>query len=360
LLLTAALGSAGFGPPIITGGGYPPLRLDPESAQAVWRSRHPPQVTAAAALVTDLDSGQTIYALKPEDKLPPASTVKIMTALVTLQRADLDDVVQVSSRAAAMEGSRMGLTPGEKLTVGDLLYGLLLPSGNDAAVALAEHIAGDEQAFVALMNAAAADLGLQSTHFTSSHGLGGPGETVSAADLVALTSTALADPVFSEIVATRSASVAGHQLENTNQLLGTFVGADGVKTGTTDEAGECLVASATRDGHRLLVVLLGSQDRYGEASALLNWANSEWQWRSVGLPDDGLAWASSPAGLRYRLRTLEPQDVLLPVWQWPLAHVDRVLTQTVPLTDTSPVGTLTLSLGGSPLVKLPLGAWTNP
>jgi D-alanyl-D-alanine carboxypeptidase (penicillin-binding protein 5/6) len=177
---------------------------------------------------------------------------------------------------------------------------------------------------------------------------------------VKLTRRALADPVFSEIVATRSASIAGHQLENTNQLLGTFEGADGVKTGTTDQAGECLVASVTRGGHRLLVVLLGSQDRYGEASALLDWATSEWQWRRVGLPDDGLAWVNSPAGLRYRLRALETQDVFLPAWQWPLARMDRVVTTTVPITNAAPVGTLTLSLGGSPLVQLPLGAWTNP
>jgi D-alanyl-D-alanine carboxypeptidase (penicillin-binding protein 5/6) len=360
LLLALTLGSAGFGPPIISDGGYPPLRLDPDSVQALWRSRHPPQVTAEAALVTDLDSGQTLYSLKPEEKLPPASTVKIMTALVTLQRANLDDVVQISARAAGMEGSRMGLTPGEKLTVRDLLYGLLLPSGNDAAVALAEHVAGDEETFVALMNATAADIGLQSTHFASPHGLGSPSETVSAADLVTLTRKALADPAFSEIVATPAAYVSGHQLENTNQLLSSFAGADGVKTGTTDEAGECLVASATRNGHRQLVVLLGSQDRYGEASALLNWANSAWQWRSVDLPDDALAWETDFAGLRYRLRTAEPQDAYLPAWQWPLAHLDRALNPTVPLTSTSPVGTLTLSLGGVPLVQLPLGVWTNP
>ena len=254
----------------------------------------------------------------------------------------------------------MGLTAGEQLTVRDLLYGLLLPSGNDAAVALAEHVAGNEEAFVVLMNATAADLGLENTHFTSPHGLGSPDETASAADLTALARRALADPVFSEIVATTEASVSGRELKNTNQLLGSFAGADGVKTGTTDEAGECLVASATRDGHRELVVLLGSQDRYGEASALLNWANSAWQWRSVELPDDALAWEISAAGQRYRLRTAESQDAFLPTWQWPLAHLDRILDRTVPLTSTSPVGTLTLSLSDSPLMQLPLDVWTNP
>ena len=360
LLLAAALGSVGFGPFVINDGGYPPLRLDPDSVRALWQSRHPPSVTAAAALVVDLDSGQTLYSVRPEDKLPPASTVKIMTALVTLQKANLDDVATVSARAAGIEGSRMGLTSGEKLSVKDLLYGLLLPSGNDAAVALAEHVAGDEETFVGLMNATATALGMQSTHFTSSHGLDDPSETVSAVDLVALTRAALAYPAFSEIVATPSVKVAGRQLVNTNQLLGTYAGADGIKTGTTDEAGECLVASATRDGHRLLVVLLGSQDRYGEASALLTWANNGWQWRSVELPDDALAWEIGPAGMRYRLRTTGSRDAFLPAWQWPLTQVGRTLNPTVPLTSTSPIGTLTLTLGGSPLVQLPLGAWVSP
>jgi D-alanyl-D-alanine carboxypeptidase len=360
LLLAVALGSAGFGPPVITDGGYPPLRLDPDSVVVLSRSRRPPPVTAAAALVVDLDSGQALYSLRAEERLPPASTAKIMTALLTLQRANLDDVVQVSARAAGRVGSRMGLTPGEKLTVRDLLYGLLLPSGNDAAAALAEHIAGSEEAFVALMNSTAAGLGLRGTHFTSPHGMDNPSETVSATDLVSLTRAALAYPAFSEIVATPAVSVAGLKLVNTNQLLGTFPGADGVKTGTTDAAGECLVASRTRDGHRLLVVLLGSQDRYGEASALLSWANSGWQWRSVGLPDDALAWEVGPAGRRYRLRTAESRDIFLPAWQWPLARVDRALNPTAALTSTAPVGTMTLTMGDTPVVQLPLAVWASP
>lgn len=360
LLLPFVLFGTGFGPFVISDGGYPPLRLDPDSVQLLAQSRNPPPVSAQAALVVDLDADQTLYSLRPDDKLPPASTVKIMTALVTLQRANLDDVVQVSARSAGTEGSRMGLTQGERLTVKDLLYGLLLPSGNDAAVALAEHVAGDEAAFVGLMNDTASVLGMQGTHFTSPHGLGDPGETISATDLVSVTRSALTYPIFSEIVATPAADVAGHKLVNTNQLLTTFAGADGVKTGTTDEAGECLVASATRDGHRMLVVLLGSQDRYGEASALMNWANQGWQWRGVQLPDDALAWAAGPSGTRHRLRAEESPDAYLALWQWPLVRVDRVLYPTFPLTSTAPVGTLTLSLGGSPLVQLPLGVWASP
>jgi serine-type D-Ala-D-Ala carboxypeptidase (penicillin-binding protein 5/6) len=360
LLLACALACTAFGPFVISDGGYPPLRLDPDSVQLLAQSKKPPPLSAKAALVMDLDANQVLYALRADEKVLPASTVKIMTALVTLQRSDLDDVVQVSAGAAATEGSRMGLAQGESLTVKELLYGLLLPSGNDAAVALAEHVASNEGAFVDLMNETAADLGMRGTHFTSPHGLGDSGETISATDLVSVTRAALAYPVFSEIVATAESNVAGHKLVNTNELLTTFAGADGVKTGTTDEAGECLVASVTRDGHRLLVVLLGSQDRYGEARALLNWANQGWQWRGVELPDNALAWEGSTSGTRRRLRTEDSQEAFLAVWQWPLVQVSRTLTATVPPTVTVPVGTLTLSLSGSPLAQLPLGVWTSP
>jgi D-alanyl-D-alanine carboxypeptidase (penicillin-binding protein 5/6) len=360
LIFAAIIGNLGFGPPVITDGGYPPLRLDPDTVQAVWRANHPPDVTATAASVVDLSSGQTLYSLRSDDRLPPASTVKIMTALVTLQRAKLDAVVEVSPGAASMPGSRMGLTAGDKLTVRDLLYGLLLPSGNDAAAALAEHVSGSEQDFVELMNETAASLGMRDSHFTSPHGLDDDGEVVSASDLVTLTVAALSFPVFSGIVATASVDVAGHRLASTNQLLGAYAGADGVKTGTTDAAGECLVASTTRGGHRLLLVLLGSRDRYGDATRLLDWATETWQWRTVDLPDDALAWEINPTGQRYRLRAAESQDVFLPSWQWPLVRVNRMLDPSVPVTTSLPVGTLTLAFGSSPLARLPLFVWPNP
>ena len=283
LLLSCAFACAGFGPFVISDGGYPPLRLDPDSVLLLAQSKNPPPLSAKAALVMDVDADQTLYALRADAKVLPASTVKIMTALVTLQRTNLDDLVQVSARAAGTEGSRMGLAQGERLTVEDLLYGLLLPSGNDAAVALAEHVAGDEAAFVDLMNETAAALGC--------------GARISPVRMVwvtpvrpsvqrtrSVTKAALTFPVFAAIVSTATSDVAGHKLVNTNELLTTVAGADGVKTGTTDEAGECLVASVTRDGHRLLVVLLGSQDRYGEARSLVNWANQGWQWGEVRSP----------------------------------------------------------------------------
>jgi len=360
LLAVGALASLGFGPPVLTDSGYPPLRLDPDAVAALRRTGQQPVITASAATVVDIDANQTLYALRPHEPLPPASTVKVMTALLTLQRGNLADSVTVSATAANAPGSRMGLATGEVLTVEELLYGLLLPSGNDAAVALAEYVGGSETGFVALMNEAAAALGLADTHFTNAHGLDDGAGTVSAADLIVLSRVALDDPTFARIVATQHAYVAGRSLTNTNQLLGLYAGADGVKTGTTVAAGECLIASVTRDGHRLLVVLLGSQDRYSDAVTLLNFAASGWRWRMVALPDNALAWEIGADGRAYRLRAAAVPDVFLPAWQWPLVQPVRVLDATIPLTSTFPVGSLRLMLDGQVLATTLLTAWQGP
>jgi D-alanyl-D-alanine carboxypeptidase (penicillin-binding protein 5/6) len=359
-LLLASLARLGFGPPVISDGRQGGLRMHPEHVRAAYNLTRRPAVTARAALVVDLDAGQTLYSLRPNEPLPPASTAKLMTALVTVRQANLDSRVVISARAAGTPGSRMGLTAGETLTVRDLLYGLLLPSGNDAAVALAEHVAGSEAVFVRLMSETAAELGLRGTRFTNAHGGDEPGETITAADLVGLARAALVYPALAQIVATPSAKIAGRTLTNTNELLGVYRGADGVKTGTTDLAGECLVASVTRDGHRLLTVVLGSQDRYADTRALLDFADRGWQWQNVALPNDALAWADGSDGAAYRLQTAAAPALFLPRWQWSLAQPVRALDPTIPLTSTLPVGTLTLTFAGRPLAETPLTVRQGP
>jgi len=345
---------------MLTDGSYPPLRLGPEQIASIVRAKQPPPITAAAALMVDLDANQTLYERYPRVPLPPASTVKVMTAFLALKYADLDDPVTVSPMAAGTPGSRMGLMPGEVVTVQDLLYGLLLASGNDAAVAVAEHVGGSLASFVALMNETAHSLGMADSHFTNPHGLDDPAQVASAADLVTLTRAALAFPAFAHIVATEEAYVAGRSLVNTNHLLTIYPGADGVKTGTTQAAGECLIASVTRAGHRLLVVLLGSQDRYGDAIALLDYAAQGWRWGKVDLPADALAWEADADGHRYRLRVEQPFDIFLPAWQWPLIQPVRSLDSSTPLTGTLPVGSLHLMLAGQVVATAPLTTWLEP
>jgi D-alanyl-D-alanine carboxypeptidase (penicillin-binding protein 5/6) len=360
LVLCSCLVTLGFGPPVITAGHPGGLRMYPEQVQSAYRLTRPPSVGAKAALVIDLDSGQTLYAKRPNQPLPPASTAKLMTALLTVQRAGLDERVTISPRAAATPGSRMGLAAGETMTVRDLLFGLLLPSGNDAAVALAEHVAGDQAAFVRLMNETGAALGLQHTVFANAHGLDDAAQVSTAADLALLARAVFAYPLLAQIVATPTAQVAGRRLTNTNELLGAYRGADGVKTGTTDGAGECLVASVMRNGHRLLVVILGSTDRYADARALLDYATAGWQWQSVDLPANALAWTTGADGHAVRLRPTERTDLFLPAWQWPLVQVTRQLDAAAALTGTLPVGTLTLTLAGRPLGSAPLAVWWGP
>ncbi len=322
------------------------MRLYPEQIRAIQRTQQAPPLKAKAALLVDADTGQTLYSLRSRDRLPPASTSKMMTALVVIDRAALDERVTVSARAAATEGSRMGLRAGETLTVGDLLHGLLLPSGNDAAAALAEHVGGSEAEFVRLMNAAAATLELTETRFTDPHGMDDATQWSSAADLMKIARAAMARPAFAAIVAKASATVAGHQLTNTNQLLGTNPQVDGVKTGTTDAAGECLVASLNQRGHRLFLVLLGSSDRYDDAKRAFDFAAATWEWRSLALPNDALSWQHGPDGVNYRLQAAAQKDLFLPNWQWRLAQPVRILDPTAPLTGTQPIGRLDYTLAG--------------
>jgi D-alanyl-D-alanine carboxypeptidase len=359
-ILVVGLASAGFGPPVMTDGGFPPLRLGPDEIARLTAVKQPPELTAKSALLMDQDSGQTLLALNPDEPLPPASTAKLMTALIVLQQADLDDVVTVSEAAAATSGSRMGLSTGQTLTVRELLYGLLLPSGNDAAVALAEHVAGSEADFVELMNRQAELLGLQATHFAGPHGMDADGQTSSAADLLTVAQAALQYPVFAQMVATQSVEAGGLALTNTNELLGAYPGADGIKTGTSDAGGQCLVASVTRQGHRLLAVVLGSQDRYADVRAMLDFGATGWRWTTTALPDNRLAWAIGSEGKSYLLQTPKADDIFLPAWQRPLVQPIRRLDASVPLTSTLPVGELQWVLAGETLASTPLTVWHGP
>jgi len=234
-----------------------------------------PEITAKSAVVVDDACGDVIFAKEPHLRLSPASLTKIMTAIVALETADLDDLDDVNVDGFYYGDSTvMGLETGMQLSLRDLLYGLLLPSGNDAAVAIARHVAGDLPAFVARMNAKVRALGLEDTHFTNPHGLDAPGHYSSAYDMAMLGRYAMTNPDLAEIVGTKVYDPAwdGPQLWNGNLLLWTYPGSDGVKIGWTENARQTIVASAQRDGRRLFVALLGSEDRYTDASLLLDWA----------------------------------------------------------------------------------------
>lgn len=222
--------------------------------------------------------GTTVWSHKADQKLPPASLTKIMTALLVLERANLNATVTVTPTVARETGHRLRLRVGEKYRVRDLLAAMLIESANDAARALAEHIAGTEERFAGIMNARAAQLGLKDTHFTNAAGHHAPDHYTTANDLVVLTEAALARPLFRELVSKVNYEIRSlngkrrFKLENSNKLLPKYEGMVGVKTGYTPEAGRCLVALAERDGVEVLIVLLRAKNRWQLAERMLDTA----------------------------------------------------------------------------------------
>jgi D-alanyl-D-alanine carboxypeptidase (penicillin-binding protein 5/6) len=235
-----------------------------------------PRISARSAIVVDTSTGAVLWEKRPHGRRPIASTTKIMTAAIVLERLPLSQVVEVPAAATRTPLVREGLRPGERVPAWKLFDGLLIFSGNDDAYALAAATAGTRRRFVVLMNDKARELGLHDTHFTSVSGVIDKGNYSSAWDLAAMTRYALRDARFRKTVRTRIARVPwaaptyGKVYVNKNVLLGTYRGADGVKTGWTTLAGHCLVASAHRGDRRLIVVLLHSLNPYGEARRLLN------------------------------------------------------------------------------------------
>jgi len=246
----------------------------------------PPSVSARAAIVIDAESGAVLMDKSAHQALPPASLTKILTALVALQNVDLKRrvIARFSYDELDPDGTAMGLRPGDELTIEDLLYGLMLPSGNDAALVLARVVAGNEAAFVGMMNRAVLVNGLKGTRFVNTHGLDALGHATSAYDIAQIARLAMRDPRFATIAAADSWTVRGtrtYTVYNRNPFLRSYHGADGVKTGWTEDAGSTIVASATRHGHRVIVALMDTRDRVGESAALMDWAFANFRW-----PDD--------------------------------------------------------------------------
>jgi D-alanyl-D-alanine carboxypeptidase len=242
-------------------------------------------VTAAEVAVVDDETGLLLYGRMPHAHAAPASTTKIATAIVTLEHvSSLDASVRVTvdgwAMAAADGSSIMGLVPGQRVSIRTLLYGLLLPSGNDAAEQLARSVAESRDQFIDWMNetAAADNLHLQDTHFVNPSGLDAVGHYSSAYDLALVARRAMRDDAFREIVGTPTIKAEGYVLAGHNPLIGGYAGADGVKTGSTEAAGKAIVGSAVRGGHRVYVVALHSDDLLADSSALFDWAWQSFAW----------------------------------------------------------------------------------
>lgn len=278
-----------------------------------------PKTHARAATLIDVTSGRIIYSVKGEEILPIASLTKIMTAIVAIEHGRLDDKVKVGKNAFAKEGSSLYLKLGEQMTLSNLLYGLMLRSGNDAASAIAEHVGGSEEGFVYLMNEKAKQLGLTHSHFSNPHGLDTKAHYSSASDMAKLTAYALHNPVFREIVRTKVKTAPNpndpweYKWANKNKMLRLYDGADGVKTGYTKIARRCLVSSATRNGQQLAVVTLNDGDDWNDHAKLLDFGFSNYPLKPLvekGEPvRQGGDWITG-SGFNYPLRNGEEQLVV--------------------------------------------------
>ena len=227
-------------------------------------------VSARAAVVIDADTGETLFEQNADSRLPMASTTKIMTALVALGEGDLDRVYTVKPEYAAVEGSSMYLKPGETLTVETLLYGLLLCSGNDAAVALADHCGGSVARFVGWMNETAQRIGMTGSSFANPNGLDDEQHYSTARDMALLAAYAARNPTFVRLCSTRSVTVGGRTMTNHNKLLQSVEGCIGMKTGYTKAAGRTLVSCVRRDGRTLVAVTLQDGNDWADHAEMLN------------------------------------------------------------------------------------------
>ena len=224
-----------------------------------------PTINSRAAIVYDKNSGQILFGKNENEKRKMASTTKIMTAIIVIENSNLDDIVTISSKAAGTGGSRLGLHTNDKISVKNLLYGLMLCSGNDAAVALAEYVGGSVSDFAVLMNNKCTELNLKSTHFVTPHGLDNDEHYTTAYELAIITKYALQNDIFCKLVGTKNYTItinnSSKSLSNTNELLGSLNGVYGVKTGFTNGANRCLVTAVKRNNLDLICIVLGADTK---------------------------------------------------------------------------------------------------
>ncbi|MEA3402744.1 MAG: D-alanyl-D-alanine carboxypeptidase family protein [Armatimonadota bacterium] len=322
----------------------------------------PPELQCSAAVLIDPETRQVLYARHPDERRPPASLTKMMTALLVAEKGDLDRTVVVSERAAAVGETSMNLKSGEELKLRHLLTGAMLASANDAAAACAEAVAGSVEDFVALMNRRAAELGLENTHFTNPHGLHAEDHYSSARDLAILGLHVMGRAELRPIVRTEEAAVPwpgrpyDRKLRNRNRLLQHWEACDGIKTGYTAQAGRCLAASAYIDGWRLICVVLDSEDAWTDARVLLEWGFASFYKVALVSRELTRATVQVRGGVRETVQAHAARDVIavIPRQARPEEPVLAEGVRPAPVTAGEPCGTLAVTMpdGSRETVKL--------
>ena len=278
--------------------------------------------SAAAAILVDADSGRVLYEQNADAKMLIASTTKIMTALVAIREGELSDVVTVKREATLTEGSSMYLKEGEQLTLETLLYGLMLCSGNDAAVAIAEHVGGSQAGFVRLMNETARELGMAHTSFANPNGLDAETHYSTARDMAVLACAAMENETFARIVSTRTVTIGGRTMTNHNKLLSWSEGFIGLKTGYTKAAGRTLVSCMEKNGQRLVAVTLQDGNDWADHQALYEYGFAAYPARRLAVLGQPLRRVSVKGGVQKTMALVAAES-----FSWPVAEGEGLETR---------------------------------
>lgn len=322
-----------------------------------------PQLTAESAILIDAHTGRILFEKNAHEQRPMASTTKITTALIALEKGKLTDVVTASKRAADTGESSIGLKEGEKLTLEDLLYAMLLPSANDAAVAIAEHIGGSVENFAQMMNDKAKELGLADTHYVTPNGLHNKEHYTSAYDLALVAREALKNPQFRQIVSTKKRVIPGNDgqprvLINKDKLLDDYQYAIGVKNGYTRQAGNCLVGAAEKNGLTLIAVVMKSKHMYDEVPELFDYGFENFQLMKVASRGELVHKVNVLNGTKKQVQVICSQDVFIPVKPAETGNVTKkvalVNTLQAPIKPGFKAGFLEVFLNNASFTKVDL------
>ncbi|MDF2570755.1 MAG: dacB 1 [Sporomusa sp.] len=313
-------------------------------------SNHLPDVTAKSAIVMEASTGKVLYEKNAEERRYPASTTKIMTLITALEYGKLDDVVTTSANAASTEGSSLWLTQGEQLKMLDMLYGIMLVSGNDATVAVAEHMSGSLEKFATLMTDKAHAIGAVNSNFTNTSGLPDERHYSTAHDLAKITAYGYKNPLFTQIVSTQHKVVPwpgkdhDRDLYNENKMLWLYDGANGVKTGYTDAAGRCLVSAANRNGIQLIVVVLDSEFMWDDSIKLLDYGFTQLKQVPIISRNDILKTVKITEGKTGDIKLLSANDISIPMADNEIDQFSTVIDAPnkldAPITSGQKVGTV--------------------
>ena len=313
-------------------------------------------VSANSAILIEASTGRVLFEQNAYEKRPMASTTKVMTAILALENCDLDETVVVSENASGVGGSSIWLSVGEHMPISDMLFGLMLSSGNDAAIAIAEHVADSVEEFVAMMNAKAQEIGAYNTHFVNPNGLPADDHYTTAYDLAMICAYAMSNEYFCEIVKTQYKTLPweGHEWDrvckNKNKLLWNYEGGNGIKTGYTDAAGKCLCAAAKRDGMQLIAVVLDAPDMFNDCTRLLDYGFENYASRTLMSSGEFVGDINVNHGMEDGFSVYTDKDVAYPLTDEEYARVQKKVyietTVEAPVAKGQLVGTIDIWLDG--------------